>query len=227
VVSIGPDGQPQPTGLVVPNSNEGLYQLGYILDKSVTPAERLKMHRDEKKLEIDQQKADAVDKRNEAYMQSLLGRSSGGGGGSGVGRSGVNGGAATAAFDPYEGFDSKNAQSAATDLVDAAIANGGKPVSSQERARLISDQVFKLRDAYAAQNASRQRASVFMSAARQAQTPEQIEAVRARAKASGYTDAEMASLDQRFAQLEYLVADQASSLLRGNRLAAIGNRSIN
>lgn len=86
VVSIGPDGQPQPTGLVVPNSNEGLYQLGYILDKSVTPAERLKMHRDEKKLEIEQQKADAVDKRNEAYMQSLLGRSSGGGGGSGGGR---------------------------------------------------------------------------------------------------------------------------------------------
>lgn len=83
VVSIGPDGQPKPTGLVVPNTNEGLYQLGYILDKSVTPADRLKMHRDEKKLEIEQQKADAADKKTEAYMQSLLGRSSGGGSGGG------------------------------------------------------------------------------------------------------------------------------------------------
>lgn len=83
VVSIGPDGQPQPTGLVVPNTNEGLYQLGYILDKSVTPADRLKMHRDEKKLEIEQQKADAADKKTEAYMQSLLGRASGGGSGGG------------------------------------------------------------------------------------------------------------------------------------------------
>lgn len=219
VVSIGPDGQPQPTGLVVPNTNEGLYQLGYILDKSVTPADRLKMHRDEKKLEIEQQKADAADKRNEAYMQSLLARSGGSGGGGSVGgKVGTNGGAATAAFDPYEGFDSKNAQSAATDLVDAAIANGGKPVSSQERARLISDQVFKLRDAYAAQNASRQRASVFMSAARQAQTPEQIEAVRARAKASGYTDAEMASLDQRFAPKQ--AAGTAENPFAGKQPAA-------
>ena len=85
VVSIGPDGQPQPTGLVVPNTNEGLYQLGYILDKSVTPAERLKMHRDEVRLAIEQQKADALEKKNEAYMQSLLARA-GGGGGSGGGR---------------------------------------------------------------------------------------------------------------------------------------------
>lgn len=83
VVSIGPDGQPKPTGLVVPNSNEGLYQLGYILDERVTPADRLKMHRDEKKLEIEQQKADAADKKTEAYMQSLLGRASGGGSGGG------------------------------------------------------------------------------------------------------------------------------------------------
>lgn len=83
VVEILPDGQQKPTGLVVPNSNEGLYQLGYILDKSVTPADRLKMHRDEKRLEIEQQKADATDKRNEAYMQSLLRRASGGGSGRG------------------------------------------------------------------------------------------------------------------------------------------------
>ena len=126
VVSIGPDGQPQPTGLVVPNSNEGLYQLGYILDKSVTPADRLKMHRDEKKLEIEQQKADAADKRSEAYMQSLLARSSGSGGGGSVGGKAAGGQAATgglnmdaldkqlaplfATEDPTTGAKSVNAQ---------------------------------------------------------------------------------------------------------------------
>ena len=84
VVEILPDGQQKPTGLVVPNSNEGLYQLGYILDKSVTPADRLKMHRDEVRLAIEQQKADTADKKNEAYMQSLLRRAGGGRAASGL-----------------------------------------------------------------------------------------------------------------------------------------------
>ena len=117
VVSIGPDGQPQPTGLVVPNTNEGLYQLGYILDKSVTPADRLKMHRDEKKLEIEQQKADAADKKTEAYMQSLLGRASGGGSGGGKAAGGLNMDALDkqlaplfATEDPTTGAKSVNAQ---------------------------------------------------------------------------------------------------------------------
>lgn len=124
VVSIGPDGQPQPTGLVVPNTNEGLYQLGYILDKSVTPAERLKMHRDEVRLAIEQQKADALEKKNEAYMQSLLARAGGGGGSSGgkaVGSQAATGGLNMDALDkqlaplfatedPTTGAKSVNAQ---------------------------------------------------------------------------------------------------------------------
>lgn len=123
VVSIGPDGQPQPTGLVVPNSNEGLYQLGYILDKSVTPADRLKMHRDEKKLEIEQQKADSADKRNEAYMQSLLGRASGGG--SGGGRAG--GGQAAAGGLNMDALDKQLAPLFATE----DQTTGAKSVNAQ------------------------------------------------------------------------------------------------
>lgn len=224
VVAIGPDGQPQPTGLVVPNSNEGLYQLGYILDKSVTPEQRLKMHREEKKQDLEEQKVKLAEDKLVAQEKLWTWRmgggtgSTGGGGGSGGGRSGANGNAASPSFDPYEGFDSKNAQSAATELVDAAIAQGGKPVAPQERARLISEQVFRLRDAYSSQNASRQRASVFLTEARQAQTPEQVESVRQRARASGYTEDEMAALDKRFAPRQ--VAEKVANPFAGNQPAA-------
>ena len=122
----------------------------------------------------------------------------GAGSGSSSGR-GVGAAKPGTSFDPYEGKKKKNAQSAATQLVDDAIVQGGKPVTPQERARLISDQVFKLRDAYAGKNAIRQRNSVFLSDARAAQTPEQIEVVRQAALKRGFTPAEMAALDKRFA----------------------------
>lgn len=201
---VGEDGTVSPTSIVVPNTQEGLIQLGYMLDRTVTPAQRLAMYRDEGKAELEAKKvaiqerlAAAREKQVDAMSFRLM---SGGGGSSGSGRGGAQDGGGTPSFDPYEGFDPKNAQAAATQLVDEAIALGGKPVTPQERARLISDQVFKLRDAYADQNAIRQRNSVFLSEARAAQTPEQIEAVRQAALKRGFTPAEMAALDKRFAQ---------------------------
>lgn len=199
---VGEDGTVSPTSMAVPNTQEGLIQLGYMLDRTVTPAQRLAMYRQERKDELDEQKvaiqerlAAAREKQVDAMSFRLM---SGGGGSGGGGRGGAQGGGGTPSFDPYEGFDPKNAQAAATQLVDDAIAQGGKPVTPQERARLISDQVFKLRDAYAGQNAIRQRNSVFLSDARAAQTPEQIEAVRQAALKRGFTPAEMAALDKRF-----------------------------
>ena len=148
----------------------------------------------ERKTTVAERQADVAERR----LGALEARANGGGGGSG--RGGAQDGGGATSFAPYEGFDPKNAQSAATQLVDDAIAQGGKPVTPQERARLISDQVFKLRDAFAGQNAIRQRATVFRAEARNATTPEEIEAVRQRAAASGYTAEEMAALDKRFAR---------------------------
>jgi hypothetical protein len=105
----------------------------------------------------------------------------------------------TAAFDSLQGFDPKEAQSAATKLVDEAIAGSGKPLTPQQRADAIAKQTFALRDAYASNNGQRERARVFSNAARGASTPAQIAEVRARAMQSGYTDAEMVAIDPRFA----------------------------
>ncbi len=114
-------------------------------------------------------------------------------------RSAAAGQQPTAAFDPLQGFDPKEAQSAATKVVDEAIAGSGKPMTPKQRADAIAQQTFALRDAYASNNSQRERARVFSSAARGASTPAEIAAVRARAMQSGYTDAEMAAIDPRFA----------------------------
>lgn len=116
----------------------------------------------------------------------------GGGGGSGAGGDGVN-------FDPYEGFDPKNAQAEATRMVDERLSAANTQVSATERARLISEQVFALRDSYASQNANRVLISAFVNSARNAKTPQEIEAVRQQGAARGLSPKQMAELDPRFA----------------------------
>lgn len=169
-----------------------------------------------RKTEVAEKNAETQEKRWDAWIAGN-GRAGGGGAGGGGTRGGRAGGGAVE-FDPYQGFDPKNAQSAATDLVDAAIERGGKPVSAQERAQLISDQVFKLRDAYVARNAARHRAIAFLAEARRAETPEQVETLRQRAKADGYTDNEMATLDSRFTPQQ--VAQKVANPFARNQSAA-------
>jgi len=151
--------------------------------------------KDDRRLTAEETRAEAAAKNAETTARKLDLMLMGGAGGRG---GGGQDGASGPAFDPYEGFDPKNAQAEATRIVAEQIMAGGKPVSAEERARLISNQVFALRDAYAAQNANRQRASVFQMEARQAQTPEQIEAVRQQALARGLTQQQMEALDPRF-----------------------------
>ena len=194
---VAPGAEGQPERVLVGDFRDAVF--GYL-----TPQERIGQANKLQELELKRRELEEVKIPNAETQRELLSiktaiaqmRSSGGGSG---GRGSAQGGGGTPSFDPYEGFDPKNAQSAATQLVDDAIVQGGKPVTPQERARLISDQVFKLRDAYAGQNAIRQRNSVFLSDARAAQTPEQIEAVRQAALKRGFTPAEMAALDKRFA----------------------------
>ena len=120
---------------------------------------------------------------------------SGGGGGGGSGAAGGGG----VIFDPYEGFDPKNAQAEATRMVDERLSAANTQVSATERARLISEQVFALRDSYASQNANRVLISAFVNSARNAKTPQEIEAVRQQGAARGLSPKQMAELDPRFA----------------------------
>ena len=114
-------------------------------------------------------------------------------------KAGTAGAGAVAGFDSLQGYDPKEAQTAATKMVDEANAGSATPMTPQQRADAIAQQTFALRDAYAVNNSKRERARVFISEARGASTPQEIAAVRARAAQSGYTPAEMAAIDPRFA----------------------------
>lgn len=130
----------------------------------------------------------------------------GAGSGSGSGRSGNGSGSsgqpAANSFDPLAGFDSKQAQTAATAYVDKKLEEGGMKVSAQERARLITEHTFALSEAHAGRSINRQRASVFLAEARKARTPQEIESVRLAALDRGFTPAEMAAFDPRFKKVD-------------------------
>lgn len=201
VVSIGPDGQPQPTGLVVPNTNEGLYQLGYILDKSVTPAERLKMHRDEVRLDLEGRKVDALEKKTEATMQSLLARA-GGGSGSGGSRASSSQAAAGGLPSPMEGFDSKKAYAIATEQAAAELSQqGDKPPSGQAIAKRATEIYRALEGEFQRTGTAQMVAQAFANSASKVKTPAEMQALFQQGQAAGMTPAQMAAIDRRFAQL--------------------------
>lgn len=106
---------------------------------------------------------------------------------------------ATKAFDPLGSFDSKKAQAVAFEQAAAAVDAKGHPLSPQDRGKRAQEIYRSMEDAFATENTRRQRATVFRAEARNATTPEEIEAARQRAAASGYTAEEMAALDKRFA----------------------------
>jgi hypothetical protein len=208
VVAIGPDGQPQPTGLVVPNSNEGLYQLGYILDKSVTPEQRLKMHREEKKQDLEEQKVKLAEDKLVAQEKLWTWRmgggtgSTGGGGGSSGGRAGGPQAAAAGLPSPMEGFDSKKANAIAMDQAVAELSQQGKnPPTGQEIAKRSIEIYRALESEFRATGESASLAGNFRALAGFAKTPEQLKAVISKAQAAGLTPEQMAAIDPRFAQL--------------------------
>lgn len=199
---VGEDGTVSPTPMAVPNTQEGLIQLGYMLDKTVTPSQRLAMYREEARAELDAKKvaiqerlAGNQERKTEVMMQRLLG--GGGAGGGGRGKSGSAD--APASFNPLGSFDTKKAQAVAFEQAAAAVDDKGQPLTPQEQGKRAQQIYRAMEDAFSTENTRRQRATVFRSEARNATTPEEIEAVRQRAAASGYTAEEMAALDQRFA----------------------------
>ena len=151
---------------------------------------------DARKTAVSERQADIAERR----LGALEARASGGGGGSGGGRGGGGRGEADApSFNPLGNFDSKKAQAVAFEQAAAAVDAKGQPLSPQEQGKRAQEIYRSMEDAFATENTRRQRATVFRAEARNATTPEEIEAVRQRAAASGYTAEEMAALDKRFA----------------------------
>ena len=152
---------------------------------------------DARKTAVSERQADIAERR----LGALEARANGGGGGSGGGGRGGGGrGEADApSFNPLGNFDSKKAQAVAFEQAAAAVDAKGQPLSPQEQGKRAQEIYRSMEDAFATENTRRQRATVFRAEARNATTPEEIEAVRQRAAASGYTAEEMAALDKRFA----------------------------
>ena len=151
---------------------------------------------DARKTAVSERQADIAERR----LGALEARASGGGGGSGGGRGGGGRGEADApSFNPLGNFDSKKAQAVAFEQAAAAVDAKGQPLSPQDQGKRAQEIYRSMEDAFATENTRRQRATVFLAEARNATTPEEIEAVRQRAAASGYTAEEMAALDKRFA----------------------------
>lgn len=145
---------------------------------------------DARKTAVAERQADIAERR----LGALEARAAGGGRGGAAA-----GGDTPQAFDPLGNFDSKKAQAVAFEQAVAAVDDKGRPLSPQEQGKRAQQIYRSMEDAFANENIRRQRATVFRAEARNATTPEEIEAVRQRAAASGYTAEEMAALDKRFA----------------------------
>ena len=121
------------------------------------------------------------------------------GGGGGGGRGSAQDGGDTTSFDPLGNFDSKKAQAVAFGQAAAAVDANGKPLSPAEQGKLAQKIYRSMEDEFANENIRRQRVIALRNEASQATTPEEIEVLRQRALARGYTIEEMVAIDKRFA----------------------------
>lgn len=192
---VAPGAEGQPERVLVGDFRDAVF--GYL-----TPQEQFANRRalrtdarDERKTAVAEQQADTAARKLDVLLMRGMG---GGGSGSGV-RAGAQDGGGTTSFDPLAKFDSKKAQAVAFEQAAAAVDANGQPLSPAEQGKRAQQIYRAMEYAFATENTQRQRATVFRAEARNASTPEEIEAVRQRAAASGYTDAEMAALDKRFA----------------------------
>ena len=196
---VAPGAEGQPERVLVGDFRDAVF--GYL-----TPQEQFASRRalrtdarDERKTAVAEQQADTSARKLDVMMAGILAKNNGGGrsGGGGGGRGGE---ADAPSFNPLGNFDSKKAQAVAFEQAVAAVDAKGQPLSPQEQGKRAQEIYRSMEDAFATENTRRQRATVFRAEARNATTPEEIEAVRQRAAASGYTAEEMAALDKRFAR---------------------------
>ena len=150
---------------------------------------------DERKTAVAERQADIAERR----LGALEARYAGGGGSGGGVRAGAQDGGGTTSFDPLAQFDSKKAQAVAFEQASKAVDANGNPLSPAEQGKLAQQLYRSMEDAFADENIRRQRVLALRNDASQATTPEEIEVLRQRALARGYTVEEMVAIDKRFA----------------------------
>ena len=147
----------------------------------------------ERRTAVSERQADIAERR----LGALEARANGGGGGRGGG--GRGGEADAPSFNPLGNFDSKKAQAVAFEQAAAALDAKGRPLSPEEQGKLAQKIYRGMEDEFANENIRRQRVIALRNDASQATTQEEIEALRQRALARGYTPEEMVAIDKRFA----------------------------
>lgn len=219
---VGADGEVAPTALTVPNTQEGLIQLGFLLDKTVKPADRLTMYRQERKDELDAQKvaiqerlAAAREKQVDAMSFRLMsgGGGSGGGGGGGGGRAAAGGDTQQGLPDPMAGFDSKKAYATAAEMAAKESELAGKPATPQQIAARATEIYRSLESEFQTSGVKNLALQGFARSARNIQTPQDLSALYQRGLAGGLTPDDMVAIDPRFAE----VARAAKPAAGGNQ----------
>ncbi len=159
---VGEDGTVSPTPMAVPNTQEGLIQLGYMLDRTVTPAQRLAMYRDEGKAELDAKKVAIQERLAAAREKQVDAMATKMAAGTGAGRAGAAA-QPPAAFNPLGSFDAKKAQAVAFEQAAAAVDANGQPLTPAEQGKRAQQIYRAMEDAFATENRNRHVAATVGS----------------------------------------------------------------
>lgn len=215
---VGADGEVAPTALTVPNTQEGLIQLGFLLDKTVKPADRLTMYRQERKDELDAQKV-AIQERlaaaREKQVDAMSFRLMSGGGGGG-GRAAASGDTPQGLPDPMANFDSKKAYATAAELAAKESELADKPATPQQIAARTTEIYRSLESEFLTSGLKNLALQSFERSALKIKTPQELSALYQRGLAGGLTPDDMVAIDPRFAE----VARAAKPAAGGNQGAA-------
>lgn len=191
---VAPGAEGQPERVLVGDFRDAVF--GYL-----TPQERIGQENKVRELKLKERELEEVKIPLLSIKTALAQMRTGGWGGSTSGAAGQTGAADATpqAFDPLGNFDSKKAQAVAFGQASKAVDANGKPLSPAEQGKLAQKIYRSMEDEFANENIRRQRVIALRNDASRATTPEEIEAVRQRALARGYTIEEMVAIDKRFA----------------------------
>lgn len=186
---VAPGAEGQPERVLVGDFRDAVF--GYL-----TPQEQFTTKHTLNKSALDARKTEVAERQAATAERKidllLMGAGRSGGGGRGAED------ATPQAFDPLGNFDSKKAQAVAFVQASAAVDANGKPLSPAEQGKLAHKLYRSMEDEFANENIRRQRVIALRNEASQATTQEEIEALRQRALARGYTPEEMVAIDKRF-----------------------------
>lgn len=155
---------------------------------------------DQRRLDIQQQLADARDKQVNAIAMRLAGGGSGGGGGSRGGGSG--GGRGDEGLpNPMSGFDPRKAYAVAADQAIAELSADGTPATPAAIAARATAIYRAMESEFRSTGESAAAAQVIQNLALMARTPAEMQSAAQMAQQAGVTIGQLAAIDPRYAQM--------------------------